>query len=101
MNRSVKLLFSTHRVSGTLIALFFLMWFVTGLVLLYHPFPRVSAEALNAHLEQLPDELPSLDSIRQRAGGEIRKLHIYQYQGQTLLEVSTADTSLLLASDPS
>ena len=101
MNRGVKLLFSTHRISGTLIALFFLMWFVTGLVLLYHPFPRVSAEALNAHLEQLPDELPSLDSIRQRAGGEIRKLHIYQYQGQTLLEVSTADTSLLLSADPS
>ena len=71
MNRGVRFVFSVHRVVGTIIALFFLMWFLTGLVLIYHPYPRLSDEQIYAHQEVLPDLLPDVDSIAQRAGGTL------------------------------
>ena len=99
MNRGVRFVFSVHRVVGTIIALFFLMWFLTGLVLIYHPYPRLSDEQIYAHQEVLPDLLPDVDSIAQRAGGTLRKLHLYQAQGQTLAEVTTKDTSCTMVAD--
>ena len=99
MNRGVRFVFSLHRVVGTIIALFFLMWFLTGLVLIYHPYPRLSDEQIYAHQEVLPDMLPDVDSIAQRAGGTLRKLHLYQAQGQTLAEVTTKDTSCTMVVD--
>lgn len=93
MKKGVNYLFSTHRITGCLIAAFFLMWFITGLVLIYHPYPRVEDGQLYGKEEVLPSSLPDIRSIKQRAGGEIRGLHIRQFQGQTLATVATADSS--------
>ena len=93
MKKGVKYLFSIHRITGCMIAAFFLMWFITGLILIYHPYPRLTDEQLYEKKEILPSSLPDIQSIEKKAGGKIKKLHIRQYQQQTLATVTTADSS--------
>lgn len=61
LNKSIR---EIHKYSGILIALFFTMWFVSGIVLLYHKYPKVSQEDLYAHMENLTaDSLPYIKDI--------------------------------------
>ena len=92
MKKGVNYLFSIHRITGCIIAGFFLMWFVTGLILIYHPYPRLTDEQLYEKKEILPSLLPDIQSIKQKAGENIKQLHIRQSQGQTLATVTTADS---------
>lgn len=99
MKKGVGLLFSLHKITGTAISLFFLMWFITGLVLLYHPYPRLSEEIYNAKKEQLPSSLPSIESIPEIANEHIKHLSLKQFQGQTLFSITTNDSTYLLNID--
>lgn len=36
-----KFLLTTHRVLGTLLSVFFLLWFLSGFVMLFHQFPKI------------------------------------------------------------
>lgn len=99
MKRGMKFLFGIHKITGTAIALFFLMWFVTGMVLLYHPYPRVTEEQLHDKKEELPSLLPSIDAIQKRVDGEIKRLSLKQFQGQTLIDVATKDSAYVLNAD--
>ncbi len=98
MKKTIRLLFTGHRLVGGIIALFFLMWFLTGLVLIYHPYPRLSEARLNEMKESLPDSLPAPREIEERAGGEIRHLSLRQFQGQTQVSVATDDTAFVYPS---
>ena len=71
MKKGVNYLFSIHRITGCIIAGFFLMWFVTGLILIYHPYPRLTDEQLYEKKEILPSLLPDIQSIKQKAGENI------------------------------
>ena len=44
MNVITKLMYSIHRILGTLLCILFLMWFFLDIVMMYHRFPRVSAK---------------------------------------------------------
>lgn len=99
MKKSIRFLFGAHQLTGCVIALFFLMWFLSGLVLIYHPYPRLSDQQLNRMKEPLPDSLPDLPSIETRAGGKLKALSIRQFQGQTLVSVRTADSSFTYTTD--
>ena len=44
MNVITKLMYSIHRILGTLLCILFLMWFLSAFVMMYHRFPRVSAK---------------------------------------------------------
>jgi len=39
-----RFMFTLHRVTGTLLSLLFVVWFVSGIVMMYHGFPRVTAD---------------------------------------------------------
>ncbi len=93
MKRGVRFFFSMHQITGCVIALFFLMWFVSGLVLIYHPFPRLSEDQLYEKKEVLPSSLPDIQTIERQAGGKIKRLHLRQFQQQTLATVTTADST--------
>lgn len=100
MNLFAKFTLSLHRITGTVIALFFLMWFVTGLVLIYHPYPRLSDEQTNRHKEALADSLPDVlamvDSLRDDT---LQSLAVYQHMGRTIVKVATADSTYKLCAD--
>ncbi len=85
MKKIIRLFFSLHRVIGTIIALFFLMWFLTGLVLIYHPYPRLSNAQKYALQETLPDSLPDIHTYMRSESEGIQNLRIRQFQNQTLL----------------
>lgn len=53
-----KSIITLHRILGTILSVLFLAWFLSGLVMIYHTFPRVSLEDRLVHMTPL-----SLDSI--------------------------------------
>ena len=73
-----RLFMSIHRILGTALSILFLMWFLSGMVMMYRPYPSVSQEQRVQHSErlapcgvelprQLPNGLTSL-SLQQIAG---------------------------------
>ena len=54
-----KFLLTTHRILGTLLSVFFLAWFLSGFVMLFHQFPKIGLSEKRQGLERL---LP-LDSL--------------------------------------
>ena len=56
--------FRLHRLLGTLLCLLFLMWCISGYVVIYHGFPRLEhREELARSLPLDPTQLPSPDSL--------------------------------------
>ena len=94
-----KIILSLHRITGTVIALFFAMWFITGLVLLYHPYPRLSDAEINGHYEALPDSLPAIETLTAQLTDTLQALGIRQFQGQTLVDITTSDTTYTCCAD--
>lgn len=99
MKKAVEILFKLHKITGTAISLFFLMWFITGLVLLYHSYPRLPEKLTNEMKEELPSSLPSVQAIQERVDGVINRLSLKQFQGQTLVTATTKDSVYLLNAD--
>ena len=73
-----RLFMSIHRILGTALSILFLMWFLSGMVMMYRTYPSVSQEQRVQHSErlapcgvelprQLPNGLTSL-SLQQIAG---------------------------------
>ena len=91
MKSFLKFLFRIHKYVGGFIAVFFLMWFVTGVILVYHPYPRISDKMVNSKMETLDSSLPDLNSVANRVDGEIQALSLKQFQGQTVFKIKTGD----------
>ncbi|MDO4180389.1 MAG: PepSY domain-containing protein, partial [Bacteroidales bacterium] len=49
-----KLFYTLHRILGTLLSILFFAWFVSGIVMIYHGFPRVGQQQKMEKLEPLP-----------------------------------------------
>lgn len=94
--------FSVHRIFGTIICVFFLMWFVSGLVLIYHPFPNVTSEQIQERMESLPSSLPDLQAVLARLPEPAEHVHnasVRRFQGQTLFTFETEDSLYVLCAD--
>jgi len=53
----------THRFLGALMSVLFVAWFVSGLVLIYHAYPKYSMDEELKHSTRLPESLPTTDSL--------------------------------------
>lgn len=58
-----KIFRKTHKVLGLLLSVLFLMWFLSGIVMIYHTFPRVNQKWMLARQESLQGGFPVLDSL--------------------------------------
>ena len=95
MKKIKTFMFSLHRIVGTIVCLFLLMWFISGLVLIYHPFPDVSTSQKNEHMNVLPDSLPNIESIVSRLSiseKKIKSITAKNIQDQVLFYVQTSDS---------
>ena len=90
MKKVIGFLFKVHRITGLSIAVFFLMWFITGIVLIYHPYPKVSEKLLYDKKETLPSSLPDLSSVLSKMDDKVKSLSLKQFQGQTLFSTDKA-----------
>lgn len=103
MKKAQGWMFKIHRWVGAVVGLFFLMWCLSGLVLVYHPFPNVDERDLQARMEPLPDSLPAVDSVAKRlpdgVAAKVRTVTVRRFQGQTLFDFETKDTTYTLCAD--
>ena len=77
-----KLMLWIHKVLGTLLSILFLVWFLSGLVMIYHSFPQVNQYDRLKKMDPLrPEGLPSIESVIARLpeGETIRSLTLYSY----------------------
>lgn len=86
----MKWILSIHRVLGTILSLFLLMWFVSGMVMLYHDFPKVYDKEIpylpaltTADLEQIPQVLERSPSLT--------TLELYSHLGRSALKVGDSE----------
>ena len=88
----------THRLLGALMSIFFVAWFVSGFVLIYHHYPKYSLEEELQHSARLPEELPSTDSLAVLlASPSLDTLHL---EGLTLSGGTYADSRARLTLQP-
>lgn len=77
MKKMVKFLFKIHKYVGGFIAIFFLMWFITGVILVYYPYPRISEQMVNERMETIHcSSLPDVSSIKGRVDGKMESLSL-------------------------
>lgn len=80
------------------------MWFVSGLVLIYYPFPGVATEQVYENMDVLPDSLPPVEALLSRSGTSdknLKNLEVSQFQGQTLLTKQVKDGKSVVCIDSS
>ncbi|MCM1490284.1 MAG: PepSY domain-containing protein [Muribaculum sp.] len=91
LNKSIQ---KIHKISGLVIAIFFLMWFVSGIVLLYHKYPKVDEHDTYSHAEVL--DLQNLPSIYDIPGmtdtTKIKTLSVSRNLGNTVWTISAASS---------
>lgn len=60
-----KILRKIHKVLGLILSILFLMWFISGIVMIRHSFPRVDQKLKLSKQEPLTGGLPVIDSLMQ------------------------------------
>lgn len=87
VNRSIQ---KIHKITGLVIALFFIMWFVTGIILLYHKYPRVTQTDIYEHSEPLSlNDLPAIHDIPGLTdSARVKTLGVNREMSQTVWTIS-------------
>ena len=102
MIRITKLMLTIHRILGSLLSILFLVWFLSGLVMIYHTFPRADRADKRAKMDYLRvADLPSLQTIKDRLpeGEPIKNITLNSYLGQTVFHIRTDKNSYDIPAD--
>lgn len=104
MNVITKLMYTLHRILGTLLCILFLMWFLSAFVMMYHRFPRVSASEKMQKQEVLStvgDSLPAIASVTARLprDAKVRSVTLNLRFGQPEFSFSTTKGTFRLFAD--
>lgn len=96
-----KLFYTLHRILGTLLSILFFAWFVSGIVMIYHGFPRVGQQQKMEKLEPLPTDMPDAEEILARMPDTCRitGMSVSKYMGETIFEVQTDKGVISLPAD--
>ena len=90
----------THRILGRLLSILFLMWFVSGLVMMYHSYPKVDRNLDLMHAESVDTislvNHATLDSIVRSSSCKIKNISLYRRGGMELFCLVTDMGKLLL-----
>lgn len=104
MRKWHKIALAIHRVLGTALSLLFAAWFLSGLVMIYHTFPKVSEADRLARQESLvADSLPAWEEIQKRLpeGEQVKSVRLTRDWGQTLFHIRTDQGEHTLTADGS
>ena len=96
-----KIFYSFHRILGTILSILFLVWFLSGFVMIYHTFPKVSSRNIYKHMDVLQGENLSVDSIIKKSSNTITKLTLRSFAGQPFFEVSSEGNNSRILADSS
>lgn len=59
----IKVIRQVHKILGLVLSVLFLMWFISGIVMIYHSFPRISPTLKWERQEALSPDLPAIDTL--------------------------------------
>lgn len=92
-----RICYTIHRMLGTILSILFLMWFLSGFVMIYHTFPRVKPSDRNRIMQVLPDSIPNNDSILNLLSGtKTTKLNLKVVDKEPVFQITTKDTTYYL-----
>lgn len=89
-----------HRILGTVLSLLFLVWFLSGFVMIYHGFPNIGTKEYR-HQTALPDSLPEIGLIRTKIPEtqNIRSLSVRVFREKPIFDVKTDSANYLFSAD--
>ncbi len=95
-----KITYAIHRVLGTVISLLFLMWFITGLVLIYKSFPDVDKTQRHDHRICLTDSLPNIEDVLAQIPQDekLKSIQVNQYKNKGIFTVETSKDTYYISS---
>ncbi|QIK54949.1 PepSY domain-containing protein [Dysgonomonas sp. HDW5B] len=99
-----RIIYSIHRVLGTFLSILFLVWFLSGFVMIYHNFPRVTPQDRHRTTGVLSADMPEIGEVLNRIYPDtlIQKINLKTTSyGQSVFEISTKDSSYNLVADSS
>ena len=92
-----RICYTIHRMLGTILSILFLMWFLSGFVMIYHTFPRVKPSDRNRIMQALPDSIPGNDSILNFISAlKTTKLNLKVIDKQPVYQITTKDSTLYI-----
>lgn len=98
MKKLKKIVYGLHRILGTVFSILFVMWFISGFVLIYHYFPRVVQPDRMARMDSLcsSDNLPPIEDYSFANVRNI-KIELNSNIGEPHFFVTSSDTLTLVA----
>ena len=96
-----RFIYTIHRMLGTLLSILFLMWFLSGLVMMYHTFPKVWDKEKLQKTEILDSLLPPIETVAGRIPSDqkINKIEVSRFLNQTVFRIQTNKQVYLLPAD--
>ena len=87
-----------HRILGTCLGILFLMWFVSGIVMMYHTYPRIEKKQALAFAEDIDTSmLPMRELVNELPVREpVRSISLGKRAGENVIRVSTERDEFLL-----
>lgn len=97
-----RILYKIHRVLGALLGILFVMWFVSGVVMIYHTFPSVRQVAWE-HKVPLRLPLPPIEEVIDRLpkGETVKEMKLICRLNQPVFDIRTDKDRYLLPADTS
>lgn len=94
-----KVLYTIHRMLGTILSILFLIWFLSGFVMIYHGFPKIQPSDKYRYQEVLNADSIDTDSLiaclPQKSS--IFNLSFVSKGNQSFVEVKTKDSSFFIS----
>ncbi len=94
-----KIFYSFHRILGTILSILFLIWFLSGFVMIYHTFPKVSNRDTYKNMDVLQGDILPIDSIIKKSDSTITKLALQSYANKPFFVVSSSGNNSRIFAD--
>lgn len=90
-----KIFYFVHRILGTILSILFVVWFLSGFVMIYHTFPKIIDQDKYVHADILPQSQISIDTLLPAIveGKDIQSLKLTSFDHIPYFEITTSDSS--------
>ena len=94
----LRLFIKTHRILGICLSILFLMWFVSGIVMMYHTYPRVEKEQALAFAEDIDTVLLPIQNLVEELPlrDPVKSISLNKRAGENVIRISTEEEEFLL-----
>jgi hypothetical protein len=92
-----KLIYGLHRILGTLLGILFLVWFLSGFVMIFHRFPKVPAAGKYVCMDTITGDMPDMDTVLEGfspvRSDTVRNVSLKTLGGNVYFELTTEDST--------